>query len=216
MVQAPQTDEVQPSKFQGQEECFKTLVLSRSGLSNWNLCPQASEEAELFITHSKYSFTKPTLTFYAGEDSKGPVKAVAHMRNPAGHYTVGLGDPHVETGPGKVRWENFNRLSTFSEKHTFCCEVEGVRRWFLWRHPGKLLEKAGDLDLVECDEDGVVKENDMQGEEIVLVKYERTRSMLGKIDGTYRIRKGLGEDWALMALVTGVGLVMVRRAAKGH
>lgn len=199
-----------------QSSNFKQLTVYKAGLIHLSLCPEGSETPVFHVECRTWKPSKPYVTLHAGGDAKGPVLGVVQNMSVSGHFKVGLGDPEGGSGFGAVRWENFDRVQTWNPRHRFCCEVDRQRKWFLWRKPGGVFERAGDMQLVEDSEIGedlTIAELDKRE---ILVNYSRPKTAFGKKRGTFEIKEGFSEDWERTVLLTGMALVIIHRKNQGR
>ncbi|KAE9380817.1 hypothetical protein N431DRAFT_433056 [Stipitochalara longipes BDJ] len=181
---------------------FKELQIAKSGLSGLHIASKDGRQ-QFYIDTSLYSPSKKDITIHAGKDSKGKVLGDVDLKNFSGHYTVELGDPHVEP----VRLEELDRVKGWSSRHQFEFEFAGRERdVFMWRHRGRdLSENRDDLELVLEDEE-------REEEDEVLAVYEAKGGEHGwKSKGRLLVKEGGGEKWELMVILTVLALIVSKR-----
>lgn len=184
---------------------YTDLTLHNTGLINIRICPTGSEDVAYYVNNSTFKPNIPDITLYQGPDKDGPIIGVSHL-TVSGTNTIGLGDSEGDVNA--MVWENLERTSKWTHAdYQYDFALGGgleTRTTFEWRRLKKTFLGAYCLQLVELSNPGVI-----------LGAFIPGPGMRVKIRGRILIKKGYGEDWERMALLTGLSLVeLTRRRAR--
>jgi hypothetical protein len=188
---------------------FTDLTLLNSHLINLRLCHTGSEETTYYVSNSSVKPNIPDITVYEGQNREASIVGVCHL-TVAGTNTVGVGDYSERDTNNGMEWEMLRRTSnwTHAKYHYDFCFGNGLetRTKFEWRRVMKSIGGAYCLQLIELSNPGVVLGALVPGP-----------GMRVKIRGRILIRKGHGEAWERMALLTALALVeLTRRRARAR
>jgi len=182
---------------------FTDLTLHNAGLGNLRLSFTGSEETAYYVNNSSIMPGTPDITVYNGPDKKAPVIAVSHLTISRRH-TVGVGDYSESDFQNPMLWETLQRASRWkhSKYHYEFCFGGGLetRTKFEWNRVKRKFTGGYCLQLIELSNPAVV-----------LGAFIPGPGMRVKIKGRLLVRKGYGEAWERMAILTGLALVELTR-----
>ena len=188
---------------------FTDLALHNTNLINIRLCFTGSEETAYYVSNSTFKPGTPDITVYNGPDKNAPIIAVSHLTISSTN-TVGVGDYSESDVKSPMVWETLQRTSKWNHsKYQYDFSFGGgleTRTKFEWRRVKKTMSFGYCLQLVE-----------LSNPDVVLGAFIPGSGMRVKIRGRILVRKGYGEAWERMAVLTGLALVeLARRRARAR
>lgn len=186
---------------------FSDLTLQNT-VFNIRMCLTGSEEVAYYVNNSTFKPNIPDITLHNGLDKDAPIIGVSHL-TVSGSNTIGIGDSEADVN--NMIWEKLERASKWTHAiYQYEFSLGGgleTRTKFEWRRLKKTFMGAYCLQLIE-----------LSNPDVVLGAFIPGPGMRVKIRGRLLVKKGYGEDWERMALLTGLSLVELtrRRARERH
>jgi hypothetical protein len=184
---------------------FSDFTLHNSKVLNLRMCPTGSEETAYYVNNTELTAgAAPDVTLYRGTDKNAPIVGVSRLTL-SGSNTVGLGEYSKADVNNVMVWERLERTSKWSHANY---EYEfsfggglGTRTKFEWRRVKRVpITGTYYLQLVE-----------LSNPDVVLGAFVPGPGMRVSIRGRLLVKKGYGEDWEKMALLTGLSLIELTR-----
>lgn len=161
-----------------------------------------------YVRYSSFTIGKPDLTYHAGENEDGPIKATCNYVTFSRHCKIGLGDPDDPN----IVWEDLIRHK-LTTHYRFEITLEGddrrslKRQTFVWKRtnsvgigedkPSKLSSKCFKLQNESTEE--------------VIAVYLNGGLKTWKKCGKFQINVNYGEAFDTMVFITGLGLLEKER-----
>jgi hypothetical protein len=168
-------------------------------------CATAPErEATFYATNSLFNPHAADVTLHAGPSESGAVCGVVHMRFKFGTYHVGIGD--TVTNEAGVRWYNMQRHGVFKGRY-WQIKWEGVDGGEGGVYSWKRTHDRGIGASPSLRNKKLVEEKTGQVVALYLTNHLKSWKKVGKL----MIYKDLGGDWAMMVLLSILGIVEKQR-----
>ena len=186
---------------------FTDLTLYTEGLVHFRMCPTGSEETTFYVTNTIWNHGNPDIIMYHGPDKNSPIIAVGHLTR-CSTNTMGVGDYSKADADRAMTWETLQHTSKWSyEKYNYDFSFGGekdARGKFEWR---RVKRYPYTLQLVE-----------LSNPEVALAAFIPGPGFRVMIRGRILVKKGYGQDWERMAMLTGLALLqlMRRRVRQRH
>ena len=178
---------------------FTDMTLYKKGLIHFRMCPTSSEEAAYYVTNCTWNRGSPDLTMYHGPDKNSPIIAVGHLTR-CSTNTMGVGDYSKADTDKAMTWEMLKRSSKWSYakyNYDFTFGEKKTRCKFEWR---RVKRCPYILQLVQ-----------LSNPDVVLGAFLPGPGFKMNIRGRILVKKGYGEDWERMAMLTGLALLELMR-----
>jgi hypothetical protein len=179
---------------------FTDMTLFTKGLVHFRMCPTGTEDASYFVTNCTWKPSSPDITMYHGPDREAPIVAVGHLTR-CSTNTMGVGDFSKADADQAMTWETLQRTNKWSyRKYHFSCNFGGEK------------ERRGNFEWTRVKRcPYILQLVELSNPDVVLGTFLPGPGFKVKNRGRILVKKGYGEEWERMAMLTALALLELMR-----